>query len=55
VSLSLPTGTVTLLFSDIESSTRLVQRLGSGYPGVLARHRDLIRGAIAAAGYRPLP
>jgi DNA-binding NarL/FixJ family response regulator len=27
-----------------------VQRLGSGYPGVLARHRDLIRGAIAAAG-----
>ena len=47
---SLPTGTVTLLFSDIEGSTRLVQRLGSSYPGVLARHRDLIRGAISAAG-----
>jgi DNA-binding NarL/FixJ family response regulator len=50
VSLSLPTGTVTLLFTDIESSTRLVQRLESSYPGVLARHRDLIRGAIEEAG-----
>jgi DNA-binding NarL/FixJ family response regulator/class 3 adenylate cyclase len=47
---SLPTGTVTLLFSDIEGSTRLVQRLGSSYPSVLARHRELIRDAIAGAG-----
>jgi DNA-binding NarL/FixJ family response regulator/class 3 adenylate cyclase len=47
---SLPTGTVTLLFSDIEGSTRLVQRLGSAYAPVLARHRELLRAAIADAG-----
>jgi DNA-binding NarL/FixJ family response regulator/class 3 adenylate cyclase len=50
VGTSLPTGTVTLLFSDIEGSTRLVQRLGGGYPGVLARHRELIRDAVVDAG-----
>jgi predicted ATPase/class 3 adenylate cyclase len=42
---SLPTGTVTLLFTDIEGSTRLLQRLGDRYPDVLATHRDLLRAA----------
>jgi class 3 adenylate cyclase len=30
----LPTGTVTFLFSDMEGSTRLLQRLGEAYPAV---------------------
>ncbi len=32
----LPTGTVTFLFTDIEGSTRLLQRLGERYGDVLA-------------------
>ncbi len=42
----LPTGTVTLLFTDIEGSTRLLQSLGADYAGVLARHRDLLRAVF---------
>jgi class 3 adenylate cyclase len=33
-----PIGTVTLLFTDIEGSTRLLQRLGDRYPEILATH-----------------
>ena len=40
---NLPTGTVTLLFTDIEGSTRLLQRLGDRYAGVLAECRQLLR------------
>jgi DNA-binding NarL/FixJ family response regulator/class 3 adenylate cyclase len=47
---SLPTGTVTLLFTDIEGSTGLLQRLGEAYPGVLQVHRALIRDEVAAVG-----
>ena len=42
-----PSGTVTLLFTDIESSTALLRRLGEGYAAVLADHHRLIRQAIA--------
>ena len=42
-----PTGTVSLLFTDIEGSTRLLQRLGDRYGDVLAQHRRLLREAIA--------
>jgi class 3 adenylate cyclase len=42
-----PTGTVTLLFTDIEESTRLLQRLGDRYGGAPAQHRRLLRDAIA--------
>jgi len=42
----LPTGTVTLLFTDIEGSTQLLHRLGAGYAEVLAEHRRVLRGAI---------
>ena len=45
---SLPTGTVTLLLSDIEGSTRLLDTLGESYAGLLATHRELIREAVAA-------
>lgn len=46
----LPSGTVTLLFTDIEGSTRLVQRLGDRYPELLGTHRTLLREAFAARG-----
>ncbi len=42
----LPAGTVTLLFTDIEGSTRLLQRLGERYSEVLAECRHLLRGAF---------
>src|SRR5436305_13151918 len=43
----LPTGTVTLLFTDIEGSTRLLQQLGEHYAGVLAECRQLLRNTFA--------
>jgi predicted ATPase/class 3 adenylate cyclase len=44
---ALPAGTVTFLMSDIEGSTRLFHRLGSGYVPLLAEHRRLLRDAVA--------
>src|SRR5258708_38363554 len=41
---------VTLLFTDIEGSTRLVQQLGDGYAGALEQHRIAVRTALAAHG-----
>ncbi len=41
---------VTLLFSDVEGSTRLVERLSGVYAELLAQKRALIRAAISAAG-----
>jgi predicted ATPase/class 3 adenylate cyclase len=43
---SLPTGTVTFRFTDIEGSTRLLQRLGERYAEALATHHGLLRTAI---------
>jgi predicted ATPase/class 3 adenylate cyclase len=43
----LPTGTVTLLFSDIQGSTVLLRRLGDGYADALSAQRKLMRGAFA--------
>ena len=42
----LPTGTVTFLFTDIESSTALLQQLGEGYADLLADQRRLLRAAF---------
>src|SRR5947209_13179038 len=39
----LPTGTVTMLFSDIEGSTRLLQQLGESYSHVLTECQHLLR------------
>ena len=39
----LPTGTVTLLFTDIEGSTALLERLGDGYGDLLALHHATLR------------
>ena len=47
----LPRGTVTLLFTDIEGSTRLLHRLGRDeYVQVLEQHRRLLREAFAEHG-----
>ena len=46
----LPSGTVTLLFSDIEGSTRLLQELGERYAQVLAEHHRLLRAAFSRHG-----
>jgi predicted ATPase/class 3 adenylate cyclase len=43
----LPSGTVTLLFTDIEGSTKLLQELGERYEEVLAEHRRAMRKAFA--------
>jgi class 3 adenylate cyclase len=42
-----PSGTVTLLFTDIEGSTRLLEELGAaGYREALAEHRRVLREAF---------
>jgi len=43
-----PTGTVTFLFTDIEGSTRLLQRLRERYDTVQSRHAEVLRAAFAA-------
>jgi predicted ATPase/class 3 adenylate cyclase len=45
---SLPVGTVTLLFADIEGSTRLLNALRGGFAPVRARLRELVREAAGA-------
>ena len=47
---SLPSGTVTFVFTDIEESTALLQSLGDGYASVLAEHRRIVRDAFGANG-----
>ena len=42
----IPTGTVTLLFTDIEGSTRLLQRVGECYATILEAYRSLLRAAF---------
>ncbi|HET8529175.1 MAG TPA: AAA family ATPase [Gaiellaceae bacterium] len=48
---SLPQGTVTFLFTDVEGSTRLLERLGrEQYGRLLEAHRQLLREAVEAGG-----
>jgi predicted ATPase/class 3 adenylate cyclase len=47
---SLPDGTVTFLFTDVEGSTRLLQEWGDEYAEVLAGHRHALRGAFVRHG-----
>src|SRR5947207_942345 len=44
----LPHGTVTLVFTDVEGSTQLLQRLGDHYAHILDDHRRLFRDAVEA-------
>ncbi|HEU5316679.1 MAG TPA: tetratricopeptide repeat protein [Chloroflexota bacterium] len=43
---ALPTGVVTFLFTDIEGSTRLMERHGDGYRTALLRHHALLHAAV---------
>ncbi len=43
----LPQGTVSMLFTDIEGSTRLLQEDGRRYADLLGEHNRLLRGAAA--------
>ena len=47
---SLPSGTVTFLFTDVEGSTRLLQELGDAYGEVVRDHRRLLREHFGRAG-----
>ncbi len=47
---TLPTGTVTFLFTDIEGSTRMLQQLGDRYADVLAEYRQLLRVKVQERG-----
>ncbi len=46
----LPTGTLTLLFTDIEGSTRLLSELGEQYADVLAEHHRIVRESVEQHG-----
>ncbi len=46
----LPTGTVTLVMTDIEGSTLLLHELRDGYADALARHRETLRAAFGKHG-----
>ena len=43
---NLPSGTLTLLFTDQEGSTRLLQQAGAGYVAVLHEQRAILRAAF---------
>jgi class 3 adenylate cyclase len=45
---TLPTGTVTFVFSDIEGSTELMKRLGERYGELIGQHRRIIRETFGA-------
>jgi predicted ATPase/class 3 adenylate cyclase len=45
----LPTGTVTLLFTDIEGSTRLASKLGLTFSAQLGEHDRILREAISTS------
>jgi predicted ATPase/class 3 adenylate cyclase len=45
-----PAGVITFLFTDIEGSTHLLQRLGPAYPAALADHYDILREAMDRYG-----
>ena len=48
--MELPTGTVTFLFTDLEVSTRLWDQEGDAMRAALARHDEILRGAVEAQG-----
>src|SRR5712691_2056305 len=52
--LDLPNGTVTLLFTDVEGSTRLLRRLGERYGSALEDQRRIVSDAVVAAGGREI-
>jgi predicted ATPase/class 3 adenylate cyclase/DNA-binding CsgD family transcriptional regulator len=51
---ALPTGTITMLFSDIEGSTMLLNDLGDRYGEALSAQRALLRAAFSSSGGREM-
>jgi len=51
---SLPTGTVTFLFTDIEGSTRLMHELGDRYVRAQIEHHAILRAAFKSGDGREL-
>jgi len=52
--MSLPTGTVTFLFTDIEGSTRLMQEIGDRYVQAQVIHHEILRAAFQSNSGREL-
>jgi predicted ATPase/class 3 adenylate cyclase len=52
--MTLPTGTVTFLFTDIEGSTRLMQELGDRYVQAQVQHHAILREAFRTGDGREL-
>jgi predicted ATPase/class 3 adenylate cyclase len=52
--MTLPTGTVTFLFTDIEGSTRLMRDLGDQYVALQVVHHELLRNAFRSNEGREL-
>jgi class 3 adenylate cyclase len=50
MTLAAPLGSVTLMFTDIEGSTKLLERLRDNYAVVLEQHRDLMRASFERWG-----
>jgi predicted ATPase/class 3 adenylate cyclase len=48
--MTLPSGTVTFLFLDIEGSTGLLERLGAAYPQLLTTYREITERAVDRHG-----
>jgi class 3 adenylate cyclase len=48
--MSLPAGTVTFLFTDIEGSTRLLRQLGEDYGLLVSQHRRVMRETATETG-----
>ena len=47
---TIPAGTVTFVFTDIEGSTKLLQELGEDYAEVAREHRRIVREQFGEAG-----
>jgi hypothetical protein len=47
---ALPTGTVAILFTDLEGSTRLLQAHPAAYRIAVRRHHELLLAAVEASG-----
>lgn len=46
----LPSGTVTFLFTDVEGSTKLLERFPAAYREAITRHHAIVRAAVEATG-----
>jgi predicted ATPase/class 3 adenylate cyclase len=50
----IPTGTVTFLFTDIEGSTKLLNRFGDRYHDILGQHNTVLRAIFEKHGGREM-